>query len=385
MTPAGTPGLQIPTGGRAVGLGGQRGSDPVQGLPRRPDRERRVRRRQPEDAIRRLHRGALRRPDHLDHPLLERERDLAQRHSRRDPGADRLARSGAGRRRGLRPAGGRGARRARRSRRDLHTLRELRERERAALPQVGRVRGPLPAVGEGPPARRSGGVPGHPARTGRAGAAQGDGGQGFQRKGRTDPGADPIGAGPTRAAGLGGGRGDAGTRDRSRGRKRPPRDPLDGQPADGQPVRLLRHVSRRAPRRDGQLRGPPDDPHHRQRSRGHPGADLRAARQAERPAAGTSCSIGWTGCSRTWMRSWRTRTCSRFQRPWKKPSLSCGVRWTRSPADSAMQERLLRTITEFDRTLQSLRGLLETLGEKPNALIFSSEPGEDPQPPAGPQ
>jgi len=51
--------------------------------------------------------------------------------------------------------------------------------------------------------------------------------------------------------------------------------------------------------------------------------------------------------------------------------------------DSAMQERLLRTITEFDRTLQSLRSLLETLKEKPNALIFSSEPGEDPQPPAG--
>ncbi len=52
-------------------------------------------------------------------------------------------------------------------------------------------------------------------------------------------------------------------------------------------------------------------------------------------------------------------------------------------ADSAMQERLLRTVTELDRTLQSLRGLLETLKEKPNALIFSSEPGEDPQPPAG--
>ena len=51
--------------------------------------------------------------------------------------------------------------------------------------------------------------------------------------------------------------------------------------------------------------------------------------------------------------------------------------------DSAMQERLLRTVTEFDRTLQSLRDLLETLKEKPNALIFSSEPGEDPQPPAG--
>ena len=51
--------------------------------------------------------------------------------------------------------------------------------------------------------------------------------------------------------------------------------------------------------------------------------------------------------------------------------------------DSEMQDRLLRTVTELDRTLQSLRGLLETLKEKPNALIFSSEPGEDPQPPAG--
>jgi paraquat-inducible protein B len=54
-------------------------------------------------------------------------------------------------------------------------------------------------------------------------------------------------------------------------------------------------------------------------------------------------------------------------------------------ADSAMQERLLRTITEFDRTLQSLRGLLETLEEQPNALIFNREPGEDPRPPAGSQ
>ncbi len=52
-------------------------------------------------------------------------------------------------------------------------------------------------------------------------------------------------------------------------------------------------------------------------------------------------------------------------------------------ADSAMQERLMRTVTELDRTLQSLRALLDTLKEKPNALIFSSEPGKDPQPPAG--
>jgi paraquat-inducible protein B len=53
--------------------------------------------------------------------------------------------------------------------------------------------------------------------------------------------------------------------------------------------------------------------------------------------------------------------------------------------DSAMQERLLRTITEFDRTLKSLRDLLETLEEQPNALIFNREPGEDPRPPAGSQ
>ena len=53
--------------------------------------------------------------------------------------------------------------------------------------------------------------------------------------------------------------------------------------------------------------------------------------------------------------------------------------------DSAMQERLRRTMTEFDRTLKSLRDLLETLEEQPNALIFSREPGEDPQPPAGSQ
>ena len=42
-------------------------------------------------------------------------------------------------------------------------------------------------------------------------------------------------------------------------------------------------------------------------------------------------------------------------------------------------------MTEFDRTLGSLGNVLETLEEQPNALIFSSEPGEDPQPPAGPQ
>jgi paraquat-inducible protein B len=50
-----------------------------------------------------------------------------------------------------------------------------------------------------------------------------------------------------------------------------------------------------------------------------------------------------------------------------------------------MQERLLRTMTELDRTLQSLRVLLDTLEEQPNALIFNREPGDDPQPPAGSQ
>jgi paraquat-inducible protein B len=54
-------------------------------------------------------------------------------------------------------------------------------------------------------------------------------------------------------------------------------------------------------------------------------------------------------------------------------------------ADSAMQERLLLTMTEFDRTLGSLGNVLKTLEEQPNALIFNREPGKDPQPPAGPQ
>jgi paraquat-inducible protein B len=52
-------------------------------------------------------------------------------------------------------------------------------------------------------------------------------------------------------------------------------------------------------------------------------------------------------------------------------------------ADSAMQERLLRTMTELDRTLTALRRLLRTLDDKPNAVIFSREPRADPEPPAG--
>jgi paraquat-inducible protein B len=52
-------------------------------------------------------------------------------------------------------------------------------------------------------------------------------------------------------------------------------------------------------------------------------------------------------------------------------------------SDSALQQRVLRTITELDRTLQSLQDFLDTLDEKPNALIFNRDPGTDPQPPAG--
>lgn len=54
-------------------------------------------------------------------------------------------------------------------------------------------------------------------------------------------------------------------------------------------------------------------------------------------------------------------------------------------ADSALQERLRRTLVELDRTLQSLRSVLDTLEEKPNALIFDYEPGPDPAPSAGSQ
>ncbi len=50
---------------------------------------------------------------------------------------------------------------------------------------------------------------------------------------------------------------------------------------------------------------------------------------------------------------------------------------------SALQERLMRTMTELDRTLETLRAVLETLEEQPSALIFDREPAEDPEPPAG--
>jgi len=54
-------------------------------------------------------------------------------------------------------------------------------------------------------------------------------------------------------------------------------------------------------------------------------------------------------------------------------------------ADSELQTRLLPTITELKRMLGSLRQVLETIEEQPNALIFNREYGEDPRPPAGAQ
>lgn len=52
--------------------------------------------------------------------------------------------------------------------------------------------------------------------------------------------------------------------------------------------------------------------------------------------------------------------------------------------ESEMQAGLLNTVSELDRTLRSLRGLVETLEQQPNSLIFNRELGEDPRPPAGP-
>jgi paraquat-inducible protein B len=54
-------------------------------------------------------------------------------------------------------------------------------------------------------------------------------------------------------------------------------------------------------------------------------------------------------------------------------------------ADSELQARLLPMITELDRTLLSLRQVLDTLDQQPNALIFNREYREDPRPPAGSQ
>lgn len=54
-------------------------------------------------------------------------------------------------------------------------------------------------------------------------------------------------------------------------------------------------------------------------------------------------------------------------------------------ADSPLQGRLVRTLTELDRTLGALRNVLETIDEKPNSLIFSRERPKDPEPKVGSQ
>ena len=53
--------------------------------------------------------------------------------------------------------------------------------------------------------------------------------------------------------------------------------------------------------------------------------------------------------------------------------------------DSELQARLLPTVTELQRTLTSLRQVLDTIDEQPNSLIFNRDYREDPRPPAGPQ
>jgi paraquat-inducible protein B len=49
---------------------------------------------------------------------------------------------------------------------------------------------------------------------------------------------------------------------------------------------------------------------------------------------------------------------------------------------SPLYERLNRTVTELNATLQSLKGLAQRLETQPNSLIFSSEAGPDPRPEA---
>jgi paraquat-inducible protein B len=53
--------------------------------------------------------------------------------------------------------------------------------------------------------------------------------------------------------------------------------------------------------------------------------------------------------------------------------------------DSELQARLLPTITQLERTLSSLRQVLDTLERQPSALIFDRKYGDDPRPPAGSQ
>jgi paraquat-inducible protein B len=51
--------------------------------------------------------------------------------------------------------------------------------------------------------------------------------------------------------------------------------------------------------------------------------------------------------------------------------------------DSELQARLLPTISELERTLSSLRKVLDTLDEQPNALIFNRRHRDDPRPRTG--
>jgi paraquat-inducible protein B len=51
--------------------------------------------------------------------------------------------------------------------------------------------------------------------------------------------------------------------------------------------------------------------------------------------------------------------------------------------DSELQSRLLPAVSELQHTLSSLRQVLDTLDQQPNALIFNRDYREDPRPPAG--
>jgi paraquat-inducible protein B len=53
--------------------------------------------------------------------------------------------------------------------------------------------------------------------------------------------------------------------------------------------------------------------------------------------------------------------------------------------DSELQARLLPAVGELQRTLTSLRQVLDTIEEQPNSLIFNRDHREDPRPPVGPQ
>jgi len=50
---------------------------------------------------------------------------------------------------------------------------------------------------------------------------------------------------------------------------------------------------------------------------------------------------------------------------------------------SPMQQRLLRTLTELERAIESMGSLLSTLDDKPSSVIFSREAPRDPEPQAG--